>query len=269
MPEPLRPEIVIPAADDEAGGRMSFFEHLDELRKRLINSLMAVGVGMLIGVSVAERVFGYIAKPMIAALQSAHQEAKLVYTNPTGAVSLIITLGLYLGLVIALPVVLQQLWVFIAPALYKHERRAVAGFVAASMGLFLCGVAFGYYVMLPYMLKFLISFKGPFEPLISINEYFDLILMVLLGLGILFELPIVIFFLSLFGIVTPQFLWKNFRYAVLIITIIAAIVTPTPDALTMLIFMAPMVLLYFLGLGVSWMVVRRKQAIALSRGDAR
>jgi sec-independent protein translocase protein TatC len=268
MSDPLQPEIVTPA-DEEAGGRMSFFAHLDELRKRLINSLMAVGVGMLIGVSVSERVFGYIARPMIAALQSAHHEAKLVYTNPTGAVSLIITLGLYLGLVIALPVVLQQLWVFIAPALYKHERRAVAGFVMASMGLFLCGVAFGYYIMLPYMLKFLISFKGPFEPLISINEYFDLILMVLLGLGLLFELPIVIFFLSLFGIVTPQFLWKNFRYAILIITIIAAIVTPTPDALTMLIFMAPMVLLYFAGIGVSWMVLRRKQANALAREGAR
>jgi sec-independent protein translocase protein TatC len=268
MPEPLNPEIVAPGGEDEEGSRMSFFEHLSELRKRLINSLIAIGIGMLVGVSVSEKVFGYIARPMISALQSAHHEAKLVYTSPTGAVSMIISLGLYLGLVLALPVVMYQLWLFIAPGLYRHERRAVVGFVAASVFLFLCGVSFGYFVMLPYMLKFLISFHGPFEPLISINEYFDLILIVLVGLGLLFELPIIIFFLSLFGIVTPQFLWKNFRYAILLITVIAAIVTPTPDALTMLIFMAPMVVLYFLGIGVSYMVLRRKRARAVAQGAA-
>ena len=102
---------------------------------------------------------------------------------------------------------------------------------------------------LPYVLKFLISFQGPFQPLISINEYFDLILVVLLGLGLIFELPVLIFCLSCFGIVTPQWLWKNLRYAILIITIVAAIVTPTPDATTMLIFMAPMIALYFSGSG--------------------
>jgi len=114
-------------------------------------------------------------------------------------------------------------------------------------------------VMLPYVLKFLISFQGPFRPLIDINEYFDLIFIVLLGLGLIFELPILIFFLALFGLVTPKMLLKNFRYAVLIITILAAIITPTPDATTMLIFMAPMFLLYLLGVLVSAVVVRRKR----------
>ena len=102
------------------------------------------------------------------------------------------------------------------------------------------------------------QFGGTVAPLLSINEYFDLILIVLLGLGLVFELPILIFFLTLFGIVTPQFLWKNFRYAILIIAVVAAIITPTPDAQTMLIFMAPMVLLYFIGIGVSAMVVRKR-----------
>ncbi len=120
-------------------------------------------------------------------------------------------------------------------------------------------VGFGYFITLPYILRFLVSFQGPVVPMISINEYFDLILMVLLGLGLVFELPILIFFLSLFGIVTPKFLWKNFRYAILIIAIVAAIVTPTPDAMTLLIFMAPMVGLYFVGIAVSYLVTRRRE----------
>ncbi len=244
---------------------MSFFEHLNELRKRLIYSFAAVGIGMVIGVLVSEKVFGFIARPMQAALRDAHLEDKLVYTSPTGVVNLLITLGLYLGIVIALPVVLYQIWLFIAPGLYRRERRAVLTFVLSSVFLFLSGIAFGYFVMLPYILKFLIGFQGPFKPLISINEYFDLILIVLMGLGVIFELPVLIFFLSLFGIVTPRFLWKNFRYAMLLITILAAIVTPTPDALTMIIFMAPMVMLYFVGMGVSYLVVRRR-ARAVAEG---
>ena len=146
-----------------------------------------------------------------------------------------------------MPVVLYQVWLFIAPGLYQHERRAVSLFIFSSMFLFLAGVAFGYFISLPYVLKFLIGFQGPFKPLISINEYFDMILIVLLGLGIIFELPVLIFCLTLFGIVTPGFLWKNFRYAILVITILAAVVTPTPDATTMVIFMGVMTLLYVLG----------------------
>jgi hypothetical protein len=115
-------------------------------------------------------------------------------------------------------------------------------------------------------LKFLISFQGPFQPLISINEYWDLILMVMLGLGVVFEMPILIFFLALFGIVTPKFLLHNFRYAMLIITVIAAIVTPTPDATTMLVFMAPMVVLYFVGILVAYFVVRNKKRAAENEG---
>jgi sec-independent protein translocase protein TatC len=130
------------------------------------------------------------------------------------------------------------------------------------MFLFICGLVFGYYVMLPQTLKFLIGFAtgGPIKPLISINEYFDLTLIVLLGLGLIFEMPVLIFILSLFGIVTPQFLIKNFRYALVIITIVAAVVTPSPDATTMLIFMAPMIVLYFVGVWVSYLVLRRKNA---------
>ena len=256
-----------PKTEEEEGGRMSFFEHLVELRKRIIASAIAIGIGMVIGLSVSEKVFGYLARPMLKALHDAHLEEKLIYTSPTGAISLIITLGLYLGIVIALPVVLYQVWLFIAPGLYRHERRAVSLFVFSSMFLFLTGVAFGYFISLPYVLKFLIGFQGPFKPLISINEYFDMILIVLLGLGIIFELPVLIFCLTLFGIVTPKFLWKNFRYAILVITILAAIVTPTPDATTMVIFMGVMTLLYVLGIGVSYVVVRKRRRAEMAAGQ--
>lgn len=244
--------------EQESGGKMSFFEHLVDLRKRLINSAIAIGVGAMIGVTIAEKVIGFIAKPMQEALRKAHQADKLIYTSPAGMINLIITSGLYIGLGLAAPFVLYQVWLFVAPGLYKHERKAAATFIFSSLVLFVAGVSFGYFIMLPYVLAFLTSFQGPFAPLISINEYIDFILIVLVGLGVIFELPVLIFFLALFGIVTPQFLWKNVRYAILIIAIIAAIVTPTPDALTMLIFMAPMIGLYFLGIGVAAFVVRNK-----------
>lgn len=243
---------------EAAGGQMTFFEHLTELRKRIINSLYAIGIGAFVGVYLSQKFISFITQPMIKALKDAGLEQKLIYTHPAGYLNMIITLGVYMGIVLASPVVLYQIWLFVAPALYKHERKAVTGFLFSTVFLFLAGIAFGYFVTLPYVLRFLVSFKGPVVPMISINEYFDLILMVLLGLGLVFELPILIFFLSLFGIVTPQFLWKNFRYAIAIIAIVAAIITPTPDAQTMLIFMMPMVILYFVGIAVSAMVVRKK-----------
>ncbi len=183
------------------------------------------------------------------------------------------TFGIYIGLVLASPVVLYQIWLFVAPALYKHERSAITGFLLSTVLLFLGGIAFGYFITLPYVLKFLVTFQmsaqGSIVPMITVNEYFDLTLMVLLGLGLVFELPVLVFFLSLFGIVTPKFLWKNIRYAILIISIVAAIITPSPDAMTMLIFMAPMIGLYFVGIGVSAMVVRKKERQLAAAAEAR
>jgi len=248
---------------EEEGGQMTFFEHLVELRKRLIHSLIAIGIGAFVGVYVAKYVIDFVTRPMLKALTLAHLESKLVYTHPAGVFNLILTLGIYIGIVLASPVVLYQIWLFVAPALYKHERSAITGFLFSTIFLFLAGIAFGYYVTLPYVLKFLVSFQNVslpgIVPMITVNEYFDLTLMILLGLGLVFEMPVLVFFLSLFGIVTPKFLWKNIRYAILVISIVAAIITPTPDAMTMLIFMAPMVGLYFVGIGVSAMVVRKKE----------
>jgi sec-independent protein translocase protein TatC len=269
------PEVLAPTTPEpEEGGQMTFFEHLVELRKRLINSLIAIGIGAFVGVYVAKYVIRFVTLPMNAALKASNLPQHLIYTHPAGGFNLMITLGIYIGVVLASPVVLYQIWLFVAPALYKHERGAISGFLFSTVFLFLAGIAFGYFVTLPYMLKFLVKFTvvslPGIEPMITVNEYFDLTLMVLLGFGLVFELPVLIFFLSIFGIVTPQFLWTNIRYAILVIAIVAAIITPTPDATTMLIFMAPMIGLYFIGIAVSAVAVRKKnrQLAAEAAGKA-
>jgi len=276
---------VIPVADsalntqnsgrsEEPGGTMTFFEHLSELRKRIIYSLYAIGIGALIGVYLSKYIVTWINRPMLKALADAHLDPKLIYTHPAGNLNLVLTVGVYFGMVLASPIVLYQIWLFVAPALYKHERGAITGFMFSTVFLFLAGISFGYFVTLPYILHFLVT-PGPLfmvhdlTPMISVNEYFDLILLILLGMGLMFELPVLIFFLSLFGIVTPKFLWKNARYAILIISVVAAIVTPTPDATTMLVFMVPMIGLYFLGIAVSAVVTRRRERRIGAPAEAR
>jgi len=262
MTNSSQPDTSIAGRLEAAGGQMTFFEHLAELRKRIINSLYAIGIGAFIGVYVAKYFIDWITRPIIKALTDANLNAHLFYTHPAGYLNTYLTLGVYIGIVLASPVVLYQIWLFVAPALYKHERSAVTSFLFSTMVLFMGGIAFGYFVSLPYILKFLVSFQGnagPIAPMITVNEYFDLVLMILLGLGLVFELPVLIFVLSMFGIVTPGFLWRNIRYALLIIAVVAAIITPTPDVTTMLIVMVLMMALYFVGMGVSAAVVRKKR----------
>jgi sec-independent protein translocase protein TatC len=250
---------------------MSFFDHLAELRKRIVYSMLAILGGTLAGLKFANDVFAWLARPMMNALRENHLDQHLIYTSPTGYINMYIKVALYLGIVIASPIVLYQVWLFIAPGLYRTERRAVSTFIFASVGLFLSGIAFCYYILLPNTLNFLVGFSAStqyFSPLISINEYWDLVLILMLGLGVVFQLPILVFFLALFGIVTPGFMWRNFRYAILIISIVAAIVTPTPDALTMLVFMAPMIGLYLVSIAVAAIVVRRKRRAQAAAGGA-
>jgi len=273
MTNSSQPDTSIAGRLEAAGGQMTFFEHLAELRKRIINSLYAIGAGAFIGVFLAKYFINWITKPIINALNEAHLPAHLYYTHPAGYLNTYLTLGVYIGIVLASPIVLYQIWLFVAPALYKHERSAVTSFVFSTVFLFVGGIAFGYFVSLPYILRFLVSFQGnagPIAPMITVNEYFDVVLMILLGLGLVFELPVLIFVLSVFGIVTPGFLWRNIRYALLIISVVAAIITPTPDVTTMLIVMLLMMALYFVGMVVSWTVVRKKERrlAAESKGAA-
>ena len=173
------------------------------------------------------------------------------------------------GAILASPFILYQVWLFIAPGLYQKERRFVIPFMGATVGLFLTGAAFGYFFVLPGALKILIvDFGKKFNPVITIEEYTGFFLSIILGLGISFELPILIFFLALFGIVSPRFLWKNIRYAILAVFLVAAIICPSPDPGTMCIYAIPMLALYMLGIGVAWWVhpSRRKAKEATGAG---
>ena len=238
---------------------MSLFEHLDELRKRIIHSAIYLIAGYVIAVFFAPQLYSLMQAP----LNSIH--VQLNFTHPADLVNLrYIQIPLVGGAILASPFILFQVWLFIAPGLYKRERRFLVPFMVAAVGLFLLGAFLGYHFVFPGLLKFLISDLSAqlgVHPIISIEEYTSFFLSLILGMGATFEMPVVIIFLAMFGIVSPRFLWKNFRYAILIIFIIAAIITPTPDIPTLCAFAMPMLLLYLIGIGGAWWVhpERRKK----------
>ncbi len=242
---------------------MSLIEHLNELRQRLVHSAIALVIGFFVAYAFHEKIFAYMQAPVVEALKKNHLDTQLVIHNPIDGFNMYLKISFTAGAILASPYILYQLWLFISPGLYPSEKKYVTPFMIATVGLFLCGAFFGYHYVFPGSLGFLFDYSKQFKPLIEISEYTDLFNTVILGLGITFELPILVMFLSLFGIVSPRFLWKNFRYAILIIFIIAAIITPTPDVLTMCVFASPMLVLYLVSIGVSFLVHparrRRKQ----------
>lgn len=233
---------------------MSLLDHLQELRKRLVYSVISIAIGFFVAYGFRVRISGLMIAPIAKALSAHHLDTKLVYLNPVDGFNFYIKIGIFGGIMLAAPFILYQVWLFIAPGLYQNERRYVVPFMSATIGLFLAGVFFGYLFVFPGALGFLIGFNEQFKPMVTIGEYTELFLTVMLGLGIIFELPILVFFLSLFGIISSKWLWKNIRYAVMIIFIVAGIITPTPDPLTMCVFAAPMLLLYLISIGVAHMV---------------
>lgn len=246
---------------------MSLLEHLEELRRRLIYSIVAIATGFFACWYYADRIFGYMQRPIMSALRAHKLEETLIYTNPTDPFNLYLKIGLIAGIFFASPFVLYQVWLFISPGLYRHEKRYVLPFMFSTVGLFLGGGLFGYKMVYPAALDFLIGYGAQFKPMITINEYCNLFMTVILGLGIVFELPILIFFLAMMGIVSAGWLWRNVRYSILVIFIIAAVITPTTDILNMCIFATPMVALYLVSIGVAWLVHpsrRKKKASAAS-----
>jgi sec-independent protein translocase protein TatC len=240
---------------------MSFLDHLEELRRRIIWSLLYVAGGFFVCWYYAARIFGYMQRPIMTALHTHHLDEKLVYLNPTEPFNMYLKVAFLAGLFVASPFVLYQVWAFIAPGLYRHEKRYVMPFMVSSVGLFLAGGYFGYRVVYPAALDFLIGYGAQFQPMITIGEYTDLFLTIIIGLGVIFEMPILVFFLSLMGVVSAGWMWRNLRYSILVIFIIAAIVTPTTDIMNMCVFAAPMVALYLLSILIAWLVSpARRQA---------
>ncbi len=233
---------------------MGFLDHLEELRKRIIWSIAYIGIGFSVCYWWHEAIFGWMQKPIVFALKNHNLPVNLVYTNPTDPFNMYLKISLIVGIFVASPFVLYQVWAFIAPGLYKSERRYVAPFLFSTVGLFVAGGYFAYKMVYPAALDFLIEYSAQFTPMITINEYTNLFMTIVLGLGVVFEMPILVFFLALFGIVSPGWMWRNLRYSILVIFIIAAIITPTTDIMNMCIFAAPMVVLYLASIGVAYLV---------------
>ena len=189
---------------------------------------------------------------------------KLVYLNPTEPFNLYLKVGLLAGLFVASPFVLYQVWLFISPGLYRNEKRYLTPFMFSTVGLFLAGGYFGYKLVYPQALEFLIGYGKQFTPMITIGEYTDLFLTIIIGMGVIFELPILVFFLSLMGIVTAQWMWRNLRYSILVIFIIAALITPTTDPINLTICAAPLYLLYEVAIIVASRVEKRRAARELA-----
>ncbi len=256
---PVETDREIQEAPSDSASAMGFFEHLAELRQRLLYCLAAVALCCVAGFWFWQEIYHFVAAPMQAAFAQAGLEKRLVFTGPLVPVQFALKVGLYAGIFLAAPVIFWQVWLFVAPGLYRHEKRFVLPFIFSSTVLFVSGAYFAHRIVLPLTLQFLLGFgQEMFEPLITINEYFSLWLTMVLWMGVIFELPVLIFLLSWIGLVTPGFLVHYFRHAVLAIVIAAAAITPTTDAFTMMIFAGPMIVLYVIGIGVSWVVQLRR-----------
>ncbi|MDI6776590.1 MAG: twin-arginine translocase subunit TatC [Syntrophales bacterium] len=216
--------------------------HLEELRKRLIFILIAVGVGFCACYAIKDWLFTVITRPLAMVLP---QKSFMVFTGLPEAFFIYMKISFFASLVLTSPYTLYQIWKFISPGLHPGEKRYVFPFVISSSLLFIGGVLFGYFIVLPPAFKFFVSFSSDFlKPMLSLKEYLSLSLKFLLGFGLSFELPVFIFFMTKIGLVNVRMLSRGRRYAILIIFIIAAILTPSPDAITQTLMAVPLIFLY-------------------------
>jgi sec-independent protein translocase protein TatC len=235
--------------------RMSLLQHLEELRIRIVRSLIAVTIAFGFSWVFVEDIADFLAQPIYAALP---EGTRLTFLGVTDPFIIYVKVAALTALFIASPAVLYQAWRFIAPGLYQKERRRALPFIMAGTFFFVAGGAFAYYVAFPFAVDFLIGMGEAFQPMITVEKYFRFLLYVILGLGLMFELPIVIFLLAQMGVVTPRFLIRHFRWAVLLIFVAAALITPTPDVVNLMLFALPTILLYLLGVGAAALVVKKK-----------
>jgi sec-independent protein translocase protein TatC len=220
---------------------MSFFDHLAELRQRIVWSVVAVGLGFVATVSFSDRIIKFLARPLAV---------KLAFLTPTEAFWVNMKVAMIAGLFLALPVVLYQIWAFVSPGLLSPERRYALPFVIIGTLFFAIGVAFALWVVIPFAINFLVGFgeKQGLTPVISVGSYVDFVLKFALAFGAVFELPLAITLAARMGIVTPQFLAKHRKYAILINFALAAILTPTPDVFNQCLMAGPLILLYEVGI---------------------
>jgi sec-independent protein translocase protein TatC len=224
--------------------KMPFTQHLEELRKRLIYCAVAVGAGFLASYAFADQIFQVLCRPWLDALPK-EQTVKLIATAPHEAFFTYMKVSFLAGLMLAVPVILYQLWRFIAPGLYENEKRAVLPVVFFSSFFFLGGALFGYFAVFPYGFKFFASYATDFiTPMITTREFLTFTTRMLLGFGLVFELPIFAFFLAKLGLITAPLMRRMRKAAVVVIFIIAAAITPGPDIFSQLMMAGPLIILY-------------------------
>lgn len=261
---PALPASLPPARPPEQLSQMSLLEHLEELRKRIVYSLLILAAAFGACWMYVEQIFHFLALPI---QRQFPEGVKLAFLGVTDPFVLYLKVALLAGVFVSAPFLLYQAWRFIAPGLYARERHSALPFVVFGTLFFLAGGAFAYYVAFPFALEFLLGVGAEFQAVITIERYFSFLLTVILGLGLMFELPIFIVLFAQLGLVTPRFLMRHFRWAILIIFIVAAVITPTPDIFNLSLFAVPTIGLYLLGVGAAALVVRKKRQ-ATAESDA-
>ena len=241
--------------------RMSILEHLEELRSRIIRALIGFGVAYLACLFFASQLWKFVQAPGVAAFKAIGSGGFVAIGVMERFSIIYVWTPLVAAIFVAFPWVIYQAWAFISPGLYPRERKWAVPFIVCTGGLFLCGGLFAYFVAFRYALVFLLGIgeDANVTSLISIDDYFTNFVNVMLGISVIFELPVLIFFLTLIRVASPSFLMRHSDYAILAIVILAAVVTPSPDAFTMTLFAVPMILLYFLGVFASYLLVLRRE----------
>lgn len=253
-------ELDVPDRDDlddaDAAGKMSFLDHLDELRRRIIYAVYSLLGGVVIAVFFIDDIFNFIMRPLQAMLPPGQT---LIYTEPTEAFMLQVKIALIAGLIIASPLVMTQVWLFIAPGLYVHEKKWAIPFIAMSTVCFVAGAAFSHYVVFPLTWRFFTSFTTDiltFMP--RIQPAFSIYLRLLLAFGVVFQMPTIVLFLARMGVLTARFMVRNIKYAILGIVIISAVVTPDGGGVSLVAMSGPLVLLYIFSIGLAWMFGKKQ-----------
>jgi len=245
--------------DDElsTAGKMSFLEHLDELRKRILRAAIGIGVGVVAGFTFHQELYDFILQPTRRVLPAG---SHLIYTQPSEAFSLHIQIALIAGALLAAPFTMFQVWRFIAPGLYTNEKRMAIPFVALSTMGIVAGAAFNHYIAFPFMMAFFGTFSTPeLQFLPSLTAVWAMYTKFLIAMAVTFQMPTIVYFLARMQLVTARFLARHLKYAILIIFIVAAVVTPSGDPGTQMVFAAPMIGLYLLSIGIAWVVGPKKQ----------
>jgi sec-independent protein translocase protein TatC len=238
------------------GGKMSFLEHLDELRKRIIRSLLSLCVGVAIAAFFIEDIYAFVMLPLRQMLRPGET---MIYTYPTEAFMLYLRIALIAGLFIAAPLIFAQVWLFVAPALYAKERRYAIPFVLLSTIGFIAGAAFSHYVAFPLMWRFFGSFSNDLVSFMPrIEDAFSLYMRMLLGMALVFQMPALVSFLARMGVVTARWMVRQFKYAVLVIVIVAAVITPSADIASQMIVAVPMLGLYVLSIAIAWLFGKKR-----------